>query len=466
MAADILIVDDEDDIRKLIAGILDDEGYETREASNSAEAFAAIAVRQPSLIILDVWLQNSQHDGIQMLDMIRRENPDQQVVVISGHATFDMAVRATKMGAYDFLTKPFKTDVLLHTIVRALEDERLRRENQALREQVGEPVVELSGNSQVTCQLRQSMEKVAPTDSRVLITGAPGAGKSVAARLLHANSPRRNGPFVELTCAGLDAQRTERALFGAEATDENARKIGVLERAHGGTLLLDEVADMPLDTQAKFVRVLHKPQFQRIGGDGVVEVDVRIIASTSRDLKREIETGNFREDLYYRLGVVPLAIPPLSMRRSDIPALANELMARAAAKKGRPPCLLSEDALIALQAYDWPGNVWELINVAERLLLSQTTDGEGPVSADMVGEAIGKGSPDFLQGDADLGIMNQPLREAREAFERQYLSFHLARFGGNISRTATFVGMDRAALHRKLKGLGVHNTERVQKTDA
>lgn len=466
MAIDILIVDDEDDIRKLIAGILDDEGYETREAADSAGAFAAIAARQPSLIILDVWLQNSQYDGIQMLEMIRRENPDQQVVVISGHATFDMAVRATKMGAYDFLTKPFKTDVLLHTIERAVADERLRRENQSLREQVGEPVVELSGNSSVTCQLRQAMEKVAPTDSRVLVTGAPGAGKSVAVRLLHANSPRRNGPFVELSCAGLDAHRIEGALFGTEATEDRARRIGVLERAHGGTLLLDEVADLPLETQAKFVRVLHKPQFRRIGGDGVVEVDVRIIASTSRDLKREIEAGNFREDLYYRLGVVPLAIPPLSMRRADIPALSKELMERAAAKIGRPACVLSEDALIALQAYEWPGNVWELINVIERLLLFQAADSEGPVSAEMVAEAIGKGSPDFLQGDANLGIMNQPLREAREAFERQYLSFHLARFGGNISRTATFVGMDRAALHRKLKGLGVQNAERAQKTDA
>lgn len=463
MATDILIVDDEDDIRKLIAGILDDEGYETREAANSTEAFAAIAARQPSLIILDVWLQNSQYDGIQMLGMIRRDNPAQQVVVISGHATFDMAVRATKMGAYDFLTKPFKTDVLLHTIERAVEDERLRRENQLLREQVGEPVVELSGNSPATCQLRQSLEKVAPTDSRVLISGAPGVGKSVAARLLHANSPRRNGPFVELSCAGLDAQRIETALFGTEATEDKARRIGVLERAHGGTLLLDEVADMPLETQAKFVRVLHKPQFQRIGGDGAVEVDVRVIASTSRDLKREIEAGKFREDLYYRLGVVPLSIPPLRERRADIPALATELMARAAARKGRPACELSEEALIALQAYEWPGNVWELINVIERLLLSQTADGGKRISADMIAEAIGKGSPDFLQGDANLGIMNQPLRDAREAFERQYLSFHLARFGGNISRTATFVGMDRAALHRKLKGLGVHNAEKAEK---
>jgi len=466
MATDILIVDDEEDIRKLIAGILEDEGYETREAADSASAFAAIAARQPSLIILDVWLQNSQYDGIQMLEMMRRENPEQQVVVISGHATFDMAVRATKMGAYDFLTKPFKTDVLLHTIQRAVADERLRRENRTLREQVGDPIVELSGNSPVICQLRQAMEKVAPTDSRVLIYGGSGVGKSVAARLLHANSARRNGPFVELSCAGLDGPRLESALFGTEVTRDQARRIGALERAHGGTLLLDEVAEMPLETQAKLVRVLHRPQFQRIGGDGVVEVDVRIIATTSRDLKREIEAGNFREDLYYRLGVVPLPIPPLAVRRADIPDLAKELMTRAAARKGRAACTLSEEALIALQAYEWPGNLWELINVIERLLLSQAGDGQKPVTADMVADAIGKGSPEFPHGEGNLGIMNQPLREAREAFERQYLSFHLARFGGNISRTATFVGMDRAALHRKLKGLGVHNGEKAQKADA
>jgi two-component system, NtrC family, nitrogen regulation response regulator NtrX len=466
MANDILIVDDEADICKLIAGILEDEGYETREAGSSSEAFSAIEARQPSLIILDVWLQNSQYDGLQMLEIIRRDNPDQQVLMISGHATFDMAVRATKMGAYDFLTKPFKSEVLLHTISRAVEDNRLRRENLALQKQVGDRLSDLTGNSPAIAQLRQALEKVAPTDSRVLITGSPGSGKSVVAQLLHDNSARASGPFVVLNCAGLEPDRLETELFGVEATDKSARSVGVLEQAHGGTLLLDEVADMPLETQAKIVRVLHKPRFNRIGGAGWVEVDVRVIATTNRDLTREIEAGLFREDLYYRLNVVPLTVPPLGVRRADIPELSTELMARAASSKGHTPRVLSEEALIALQAYEWPGNVWELVNVIERLLLPSVGDLDAPVGADAVAEAIGGGSPEFLRSDASLGIMNQPLREAREDFERQYLTFHLARFGGNISRTAGFVGMDRAALHRKLKGLGVHNSERAQKTSA
>ncbi len=466
MATDILIVDDEADIRKLIAGILQDEGYQTREAANSSEAYSAISARQPSLMILDVWLQNSQHDGLQMLDMIRAENPDQQVLMISGHATVDMAVRATKMGAYDFLTKPFKSDVLLHTIERAVEDSRLRRENRELQEQVGGPLTDLTGNSPMVNQLRQALAKVAPTDSRVLITGSPGSGKSCVARLLHGQSMRAAGPFVILNCAGLEPDRLEVSLFGSEAKDDTPRRIGVLEQAHGGTLLLDEIADMPLETQAKIVRVLHKPRFQRIGGDRWVEVDVRVIVTTNRDLTQEIQLGQFREDLYYRLNVVPLFVPSLIARVSDIPALAMDLMERAAMAKGKSSRRISEDALIALQAHDWPGNIWELANAIERLLLADTDDPDAPVRAELVAEAIGNNSQDFLKSDPAFGIMNQPLREAREEFERQYLTFHLARFGGNISRTAVFVGMDRAALHRKLKGLGVHNAERTHKADA
>lgn len=466
MANDILIVDDEVDIRKIIAGILQDEGYETREAGSSAEALGAIQSRQPNLIILDVWLQNSQYDGLQLLEMVRRDYPEQQVVMISGHATFDMAVRATKMGAYDFLTKPFKSDVLLHTISRALDDARLRTENRSLKKQVGSSLVDLTGQSPAIVQLRQALEKVAPTDSRVLITGSPGSGKSVVARLLHDQSNRSDGPYVVLNCAGLEPDRLESALFGTEAADGAARRVGVLEQAHRGTLLLDEIADLPMATQAKIVRVLHRPRFNRLGGEGWVEVDARVIATTNRDLKREIEAGNFREDLYYRLNVVPLTVPALAVRRADIPDLAKEVMVRAASAKGRGPRPLSEEALIALQAYEWPGNVWELVNVIERLLLPNAGDPDSPVRADAIAEAIGGGSPDFLRSDASLGIMNRPLREAREDFERQYLTFHLARFGGNISRTAGFVGMDRAALHRKLKGLGVHNAERAQKTEA
>jgi len=461
MAHEILIVDDEDDIRQLIAGILEDEGYETRQAANSADAFSAIAARQPSLIILDVWLRDSEHDGLQMLEVIRRDNPTQQVVMISGHGTVDMAVSATKMGAYDFISKPFKTDVLLHTVGRAVEEARLRRENVELQAQAVDRIDDLVGESPVIAQLRQTIGKVAPTDSRVLLTGPPGAGKGVVARLLHSRSARKDSRFVVLNCAGLKPESLETAMFGAEPKDGGPRRIGVLEEAHTGTLLLDEVADLPLETQGKIARVLQKKNFVRLGGDTEVEVDVRVLAATNRDLREEIEAGRFREDLFYRLNVVPVTVPALQARRPDIPELAQHLMERLCRAKGRPASLLAEDALAALQAYEWPGNVWELINVIERLLLNAPAGAE--VRSDAVSAAIGQGTPDLMRWDKAPDVMNQPLREAREAFEREYLFFHLTRFSGNISRTAEFVGMDRAALHRKLKLLGVQNAVRSRK---
>ena len=461
MAHEILIVDDEDDIRQLIAGILEDEGYESRQAANSADAFSAIAARQPTLIILDVWLRDSEHDGLQMLEVIRRDNPNQQVVMISGHGTVDMAVSATKMGAYDFISKPFKTEVLLHTVSRAVEEARLRRENVELQARAVDRVDDLVGESPAVTQLRQAIDKVAPTDSRVLLTGPPGAGKGVVARLLHGRSPRRDSRFVVLNCAGLEPESLETALFGAEPEDGAPRRFGVLEEAHTGTLLLDEVADMPSETQGKIVRVLQKKNFVRLGGDTEVEVDVRVLASTNRDLHKEIEAGRFREDLFYRLNVVPMMVPALQARRQDIPALARQLIERLCRAKGRPACLLADDALAVLQAYDWPGNVWELINVIERMLLNAPTGTE--IRSGAVSAAIGEGTPDLMRWDMTPGVMNQPLREAREGFEREYLFFHLTRFSGNISQTAEFVGMDRAALHRKLKLLGVQNAVRSRK---
>ena len=461
MAHEILIVDDEDDIRQLIAGILEDEGYESRQAANSADAFSAIAARQPSLIILDVWLRDSDHDGLQMLEVIRRDNPNQQVVMISGHGTVDMAVSATKMGAYDFISKPFKTEVLLHTVSRAVEEARLRRENVELQAQAVDRVDDLVGESPAVTQLRQAIDKVAPTDSRVLLTGPPGVGKGVVARILHGRSGRRDSRFVVLNCAGLEPESLETALFGAEPEDGGPRRFGVLEEAHTGTLLLDEVSDMPPETQGKIARVLQKKNFVRLGGDTEVEVDVRVLASTNRDLHKEIEAGRFREDLFYRLNVVPMMVPALQARRQDIPALARQLIERLCRAKGRPACLLADDALAVLQAYDWPGNVWELINVIERMLLNAPTGTE--IRSGAVSLAIGEGTPDLMRWDMIPDVMNQPLREAREGFEREYLFFHLTRFSGNISQTAEFIGMDRAALHRKLKLLGVQNSVRSRK---
>lgn len=456
MAYDILIVDDEADIRMQISGILEDEGYQTREASNSSDALAEVANRQPSLMILDVWLANSEYDGLQILEIVKRDHPDLPVVMISGHGTFDMAVNATKKGAYDFISKPFKTDVLMLTIERALSEARLKHENESLRKLSPFAVLDdLIGKSAVIGDVRRGIEKVAQTDSRVLISGPPGSGKGAVARVIHSQSLRSEGRFVVLTCASLTEDTLESAVFGVEAKGNQPRQIGVLEEAHGGTLLLDEVADMDLATQQKIVRVLHSKRFQRVGGDTWVEVNTRVLATTSQDLQELIQQGKFREDLFYRLNVVPLTVPPLSDRREDVPLLATHFMERSAAAKGRSARTIAPDALTALQGHEWPGNVWELANVIERMLLLAPGGPQEPIRADAVAQAIGGAESTVSRWDRAPEVMGLPLREAREAFEREYLVFHLARFGGNISRTAEFVGMDRAALHRKLKGLGV-----------
>lgn len=458
MATEILIVDDERDIRSQIAGILEDEGYATRQAANSAEALAAVAARIPALVILDVWLSESELDGLQILETLKREYSSLQILMISGHGTVDMAVAATKMGAYDFIQKPFKTDVLLHAIERALEDTRLRRENEQLKARTVSEVEDIVGSSPAIQELKRTIDRVAPTESRVLISGPAGVGKSLVARMIHKRSARKDGAFVVLNCASLDSELFEERLFGRDPSEGKPRSVGVLEEAHGGTLLLDEVADMPAATQAKIVRVLHSLRFQRLGGANWVEVNVRVIAATNRDLRLEMAEGRFREDLFYRLAVVPISIPPLASRREDIPDLARSVMRRAASALGRPARPLVEEAMAALQAHAWPGNVWELVNAMERLLL--LASGQGPIGADAVREAIGQlgGTAGSAVGPSS-DVMAKPLREARELFEKEYLLFQLARFGGNISRTAEFVGMDRAALHRKLKSLGVASSQ-------
>jgi two-component system, NtrC family, nitrogen regulation response regulator NtrX len=463
MAYDILIVDDEPDIRLLIDGILRDEGYDTRGAGDAEAAVAAFRARRPSLVILDVWLQGSRMDGLALLEAFHSEEPQVPVAMISGHGNIEMAVQAIQQGAYDFIEKPFKSDRLLLVVRRALEAAALERENAELRLRAG-PEASLIGDSGMINGLRAGVERVAPTGSRVLIQGPAGSGKEVVARMVHARSRRADGPFVVLNCATLAPGRFEEELFGLEAgADPTAqpRRAGVLERAHGGTLLLDEVSDMPMETQGKIVRALQDSTFERLGGSARVKVDVRVLSATNRDLQSEIASGRFREDLYYRLAVVPLKVPALKERREDVPPLAQHFIVRSAENAGMQPRELSADTLAALQAYDWPGNVRQLRNLMDWLLIMAPGSAADPIRAEMLPPEIGANAPALLNIDPTADIMGLPLRDARDLFETQYLHAQLLRFGGNISRTAQFVGMERSALHRKLKQLGVNSDERV-----
>ena len=466
MAHDILIVDDEADIRMLIAGVLKDEGYATREAADTTQTLAAIQARQPTLVILDIWLQGSGLEGIEILKQLHAEMPSVPVIMISGHGTIETAVEAIKIGAYDFLEKPFKSDRLLLIVARAIEAAELRRENEEWKLRAGGDI-DLVGASSAANQLRQQIERVAPTGSRVLITGPPGSGKEVVGRLLHLRSRRSKGPFIPVNCATMRPERLEIELFGTEFRNDGApRKVGTFERAHGGTLFLDEVADMPLETQGKIVRVLQEQTFERVGGSSRVEVDVRVVASSNRELGGEISAGRFREDLFYRLSVVPIRVPPLRDRREDIPLMARHFMARASEAARLTSREFGEDAMAALQAYTWPGNVRQLRNVVDWLLIMAPGDAREPVRADMLPNEITSIAPTVVKWDKGSEIMTLPLRDAREVFEREYLLAQVTRFGGNISRTAAFVGMERSALHRKLKSLGVFGNDRALKIGA
>ena len=463
MPHDILIVDDEPDIRMLIDGILADEGYETRSAGDSDSALAAFQARRPSLVIQDVWLQGSHLDGLGLLEAFQTEEPRIPVIMISGHGTIEMAVGAIHQGAYDFMEKPFQSDRLLLNVRRALEAAALARENAELRLRAG-PEAGLIGESTIMGQIRGQVDKVAPTGSRVMIAGPAGSGKEVVARMIHARSRRGDGPFLVMNCATMAPARFEEELFGVEAGADAAtqpRRAGMLERAHGGTLLLDEVADMPLETQGKIVRALQDQSFERIGGSSRVKVDVRVISTTNRDLQAEIAAGRFREDLYYRLAVVPMKLPALKERREDVPELARHFIARSADLSGMPGRELAVDALAALQAYDWPGNVRQLRNLMDWLLIMAPGGPSDAIRADMLPPEIGSAAPRLLSIDPGADIMSLPLREARDLFETQYLQSQLMRFGGNISRTAQFVGMERSALHRKLKQLGVNSDDKA-----
>ena len=453
---DILVVDDETDIRLLLKGILNDEGLSVREAGNSDEAFAAIKQRKPNLVILDIWLQGSKKDGMEILKGIRTDYPDLPVIMISGHGNIETAVAAIKIGAYDFIEKPFKADRLILQIQHALEAVRLKRENQELKSRV-RTEDDLIGKSSAVAQVKQIIERVAPTGSRVLISGPSGVGKETVARLLHTQSRRASGPFVAVNCAATEPDFLEIELFGTEhAGSGGGRKIGAFEQAHGGTLYLDEIGDMPLEAQSKVVRALQDQAFTRVGGSTRVEVDVRVIASSSGDVQEELQLGKIRQDLYYRLSVVPIKIPALAERREDIPLLANHFLARVAEASGTAPRVLGDDALAALQAYAWPGNARQLRNAMEWVLIMTSGAANEPIRADMLPPEVTSAVPNVLRWEKGGEIMGMPLRDAREMFEREYLLAQVTRFGGNISRTAGFVGMERSALHRKLKLLGVH----------
>lgn len=456
MGHDILIVDDERDICTLIAGILEDEGHTPRRAHNSSEAVDSVRQRRPALVILDVWLQGSELDGLQLLEIIQREEPPIPVVMISGHGTIDTAVSAIKSGAYDFIEKPFKADRLLLVVDRAIEADRLKRENATLRRRAGGEVA-FVGSSGAAGTVRSQIEKVAPTGSRVLIVGPSGAGKETAARLIHQGSKRADGPFVVVNCSALPAERLELELFGTDGDNgsDALHVSGAFELAHGGTLLLKEVGDLPLALQSKLARVLQEQSYSRDAGKTRVEVDVRVLASTARNLQDESAAGRFREELFHRLNVVSLRVPALSERREDIPELSADLLRRVADATGLPARAIGDDTLAALQGHDWPGNVRQLRNVIERLLILAPAGG-GPIRADMLPNDVSEDAPSVLRWEKGGEIMQLPLRDAREVFEREYLLAQVTRFGGNISRTATFVGMERSALHRKLKSLGLH----------
>ena len=454
MSGDILVVDDEADIRELVAGLLEDEGYTTRLAAHADAALEAIEARRPNLVFLDIWMQGSRLDGMQLLEVLRGTYPDLPVVMISGHGTIDTAVSAIKLGAFDFIEKPFKADRLLLVAMRALETAALKRAITDLKHSSGLDY-ELVGASQEMNLLRSQIDRVAPTNSRVMILGPSGSGKELVARAIHAKSRRANGPFVVLNGASIAPETMELELFGTESEPGSPRKVGALEEAHGGTLYLDEVSEMPRDTQAKIMRVLVDQTFTRVGGSTRVQVDVRVLSSSSVPIEPLIEAEAFRSDLYHRLAVVPLKVPPLAERRADIPELVQHFMRQLARSSGLPIRQIADDAMTVLQTHDWPGNVRQLRNNVERMMILARGDNGSHVTADLLPPDVSSLLPKTAsQGSENL--MAMPLREAREVFERDYLSSQINRFNGNISKTAEFIGMERSALHRKLKSLGLN----------
>lgn len=458
MAHDILIVDDEADIRTLVSGVLEDEGYTTRTAHDGLSALDAIKLRQPSLVVLDVWLGDSDRDGLKILDLIKRDHPYVPVIMISGHGTIETAVSAIKKGAYDFIEKPFQSERLLVLVQRAIENSMLKRENDTLRKKAG-PVVSLFGQASPIQHLKQALEKAAPTNSRIFLHGPSGSEKESIAREIHGSSRRADGPFFAFNCSIHHPQFIEAELFGAEITglaSDQPRKIGAIEHAHTGTLFLDNIDDLPLQIQAKLLRILQENSFQRVGSLEKIDVDVRFIAASNK-MPQAIADGNFREDLYYRLGVTQLTVPSLRERITDIPALAKFLLEEQSSLHGVPLRKFSEEALAVMQSYEWPGNVKQLKNTIDWVLIHSDSQNREPIAMEELPQDILGNNSLTAVWNRSAEVVVLPLREAREAFERDYLIAQVNRFGGNISQTARFIGMERSALHRKLRALGVYD---------
>ncbi|MFV0431400.1 MAG: sigma-54-dependent transcriptional regulator [Alphaproteobacteria bacterium] len=464
MALEILIVDDEDDIRFLTSGILEDEGYETREAASDKAALDAISLRQPHLVLLDIWLEGSAMDGLGILDAIKKDNPELPVLMMSGHGNIETAVNAIKRGAYDFIEKPFKSNRLLLLVDRALENARLKRENKELKRQ-SSITSELVGDSVKTRRLKSLIQKIAPTNSRILIKGPAGSGKEIVARAIHKASLNAEGPFIVANCANMAADSLEESLFGVEGDNNNPAKIGLLEQAHRGTLLLDEIGDMPMETQTKITRLLQDQTFYRVGGKKEVSVNVRIMASTTQDLEVKIQDATFREDLYYRLNVVPVEVDALKDRRDDIMDLADYFLVNITESISSSMQEFSEDAKTILQSWDWPGNVRELKNLIERVVIMASDSKSEEIDADMLPEEIKNSDRIRSVGETYQELITKPLREAREEFERRYIETQLIRFNNHISKTASFIGMERSAFHRKIKMLGLSTEGKVDENE-
>lgn len=460
MALDILIIDDEDDIRDLIAGILEDEGYETRQAHDADSGLNEIARRRPSLVFLDIWMQGSRLDGLQLLDVFQTQHPDMPVVMISGHGNVETAVSAIRRGAYDYIEKPFKIDRLLLITQRAMEATRLKSEVADLRERSTTSTVDMVGTSAALQHVKGLIDKSASTNSRIFVSGSSGTGKGLCARLIHQRSPRSDAPFVEINCSLYSPDEVQVVLFGRETREKTGTlrtEVGALERAHGGTLYLSEVAALPAPAQQALLRTLVENRFNRVGGNVTVPIDVRIISSSSQNVAQLIEEGQFRSDLFHRLSIVPVHMSPLRERREDVPPLVEVFLEQISRMHNLRSLTIGEDAMAVLQAQDWPGNARQLRNSIERLLIlvKDQAPENGVITAAMLPSDIGEVLPTVGDTDASAHLMSLPLRDAREVFERQYLLAQIERFGGNISKTAEFVGMERSALHRKIKSLGL-----------